>query len=337
MEYIIKKGAEYAVTDGRIIYRDNMAVLGYTNSAVTVKLEGTALSAVFYTGNNDVLNQPGLRIYVDGEAYKEIVLTEERQEEQLCSFTESGIHEVRIVKITEAAMSYVGIGTLTADGKLLPISEVPDRKKILFIGDSITCGYGVKGAPDSEYTLREEDGELSYASVIARKLDMKAEWVSVSGYGMFVEYTGNPENILPKVFAYQNWFYDKELLTDYSEFQPDNIVVNLGTNDSGPMTNDVNIQRGFVARYESFLYTLRMAYPSANIICVLGTLAPGYYKYVDKAIERVKADGFERIYGLELPEHDVEHDGMASGHPSARTHEKDAERIIDFMKNNGLC
>lgn len=368
MEYKLIKDTDYIRYDGRIIFKDDMAVLGYTNSAVTIRFRGKRLTAVFTTGWNDKVNEPGLRVYADGEPLKNIVIksfapdSEEARAEnkdrtdkigiyaatletvdayryyetEVASFDDDGEHEVRIVKITEAAMSFVGVKKLTIDGEILKIDKKESRKKALFIGDSITCGYGVLGKPDSEYTLREEDGELCYAAVMTRKMDWNSQWVSVSGFGMFVEYTGNPENIVPKVFAYQDWFYDKDILTDYSEFVPDNIIVNLGTNDSGPMTENENIKKGYLARYESFLYTLRMAYPNANIICVLGTLAPGYYKYVDMVLKKVKNDGFERIYGLELPEHDVKNDGMASGHPSAKTHEKDADRILAFMKENSL-
>ncbi|MCR5147723.1 MAG: hypothetical protein K6C35_02020 [Eubacterium sp.] len=337
----LTKDADYAVYQGRIIFRDGITILGFTNSSVTLKFRGKSLSAVFTTGHNDTVNEPGLRIYIDGKAEKELVIksaeyNEKPQQTVIASFGEEGEHEVRIVKITAAAMSYVGISDIETDGELLPVTKKEGRKKALFIGDSITCGYGVLGEPESEYTLRDEDGELSYAAVMARKMDWEAEWVSVSGFGMFVEYTGNPENIVPKIFAYQNWFYDKEMLTDYSEFVPDYIILNLGTNDSGPMTNDKNIRLGYLARYESFLYTLRMAYPDAAIICTLGTLAPGYYKYVDQVLQKVKKDRFENIYGLELPEHDVKNDGMASGHPSKITHEKDADRIISFMKNEGI-
>lgn len=334
--------SDYIRYQGRICFRKtgnpaaDTAVLGFTNSSVTVRFRGKEVSAAFVTGENADVNKPGLRIYLDGEAYREIVLQEPDSVVNLVSLGEEGEHELRIVKITEAAMSYAGLRCLETDGDFLPVDKDDPRKKALFIGDSITCGYGVLGAPDSEYTIREEDGELSYAAVMARKMNWNAEWVSVSGYGMFVEYTGDPENILPKVFAYQNYFYDKDERTSFERFCPDYIIMNLGTNDSGPIAQNELIKAGFISRYESFIYTLRMAYPDAAIICVLGTLAPGIFKYVNEAIERAKKNGVEKLYGLELPEHDVEHDGMASGHPSKITHEKDADRIIDFIEREKI-
>ncbi len=314
---------------GRILWKDRMAVLGYTNCSFTVHFRGTRLSVVLRTGENEWINAPGLRVYVDGVAASEHVLGNVVQELTLFESAEPEEHTIRVVKITEAGMSFVGLTVLNYEGELLPVPE-DTRRKVLFIGDSITCGYGVLGAPDAEYTIRDEDGELSYAGVLAKRMDWNAEWVSVSGHGMFVEYTGDPENILPREFPYTNWFYDKEAREDYSRFQPELVVINLGTNDSG-MINDPNIRGGFLSRYESFLYTLRMAFPKAKLLCVLGTLAPGMYEYVEQVVNKVKQDGFTEVYGLELPYHDVEHDGMACGHPSKITHEKDAKRIEEFL------
>lgn len=337
MKYEAKKDSEYLKFSGRILYRDNEAILGYTNSYMELKVNGTAVDVNFRTGNNEEVNQPGLKVYVDGELTDEIVLTREKDKIRIYNGEKDEVHRVKLIKITEAAMSFVAVSDIEVEGELISLEdEVDERTKVEFIGDSITCGYGVLGEPDSEYTVREEDGELSYAGVLAKKMDWNARWASVSGYGMFVEYTGDPENIVPKVYAYTNWFYDNEERLDYSEFEPDYIFVNLGTNDSGHL-GDPNILGGFKSRYESFLYTLRMAHKESTIICILGTLAPGVYKYVQEVIDKVKNQGFEKLYGLELPEHNVELDGMASGHPSPATHIKDADRIIEFMKQEGMA
>ena len=317
---------------GRILWKDRMAVLGYTNSSFTVHFRGTKLSAVLRTGENDPINAPAVRIYVDGEAVSEHVLETVVQELTLFQSEQPEEHTIRVVKFTEAGMSYVGLTVLNYDGELLPVPE-DTRTKALFIGDSITCGFGVLGAPDAEYTLRDEDGELSYAGVLAKRMNWNAEWVSVSGHGMFAEYTGDPENVLPREFPYTNWFYDKEIREDYSRFQPDIVVINLGTNDQDPMKANPWVRKGFLSKYETFLYTLRIAYPKAKILCVLGTLAPGMFPLVEQVIEKVKKEGMEEVYGLELPFHDVEHDGMACGHPSKITHEKDAKRIEDFVRS----
>ena len=319
---------------GRILCKDGKLILGYTNSSVEMIVQGTALSVEFETGENEPVNQPGLRIYVDDVPVKEIVLAEKYEKLEVATFDE-GIHRVRIVKITEASMSYVSINMLQVEGKLLPVQKDDTKPKALFIGDSITCGFGVLGEPEQDFSLRLEDGEKCYASFLAKKCDWEAEWLSVSGYGMFVEYTGDRVNVLPNLYPYTNYFYDKETREDATRFVPDYIFINLGTNDSGHL-NEKCVAEGFRSEYESFLYTLRMSYEKASIICMIGTLAPDVYPIIEEVVEKVKSQGFRNIYALKLPFHDVERDGIACGHPTEATHKKDAERIYEYMKEEGL-
>lgn len=333
--YDFNKYSEYINYGGRIIYRNGEAILGYTLSYAGFKVKGRLATVDFRTEDNGVENRPGLRVYVDGKIYKEIVLDKPKETIEVYKGDDDKAHTVKILKITEAAMSFAGISRLSVDGELLPAEKTDDRLKVQFIGDSITCGFGVYAAPEAEYTIRDEDGELCYAGVLTKRLNLNAQFVSVSGYGMFVEYTGDPEGVVPRVYDYTNAFYDRDERIDHSEFEPDIIVVNLGTNDSG-LVGDPTILHGFLSRYESFLYLLRKEHKNSAILCTIGTLAPGMYDHVSKVIEKVKSQGFEKIYGLELPFHDVEHDGVAAGHPTKITHEKDAKRLEDFLKNEGL-
>ena len=326
--------AKYFGLTGRIIRKDGKIVLGYTNSSVEMLVQGTGISAELETGDNTTVNQPGLRIYVDGVPVKEIVLTEKSGKISLASF-EEGIHKVKIVKITEAAMSYAAISMLYVDGMLLPFEKDTSRKRAQFIGDSISCGFGVLGEADQDYSLRLEDGERSYAAFLADRCNWEAEWVSVSGYGMFVEYTGDRVNVLPNIYPFTNYFYDKEEREDYTRFVPDYIFINLGTNDGGHL-NEKFVKEGFESAYENFLYTLRMAYDKAVIICVAGTLEPGVFKYIAGVVEKVRRKGFENIYACELPFHDTINDGVACGHPTEATHRKDADRLYEFMEGEGL-
>ena len=323
--------AETIRFQGRVLRDRDMVVMGYTNSSFTIRASASCVRAVLRTGENDPINAPGLRVYVDDIATREIVLSGTETEVLLAEFPKKEEHVIRVVKITEAAMSFIGVVSIDVDGELLAVPE-DTRTKALFIGDSITCGYGVLAAPEAEYTIRDEDGELSYSAFLAKDMKWNAEWVSVSGHGMFVDYKGDEEDILPREFPYTNWFYSKDVREDYSRFKPEWIIINLGTNDQGSFEKPYYLA-GFKSRYESFLCTLRIAYPDAKIICVLGTLAPGIFPYVREVVDRVCAAGMKDIYALELPFHDVENDGMAAGHPTAVTHAKDAKRIEDFIRS----
>ncbi|MGN0437626.1 MAG: GDSL-type esterase/lipase family protein [Lachnospiraceae bacterium] len=323
--------------EGRILKKDGICYLGYTNSSLSFQMKGSALYLHCITGENELVNQPGLRVYVDEQPVCLVVVDKEDAWYEICRLKDDAVHQIRIVKITEAAMSYVGLkGIRIDDGTLLPASKEPDlRTKVEFIGDSITCGYGVHGKPESEYTIREEDGENCYAAYMAKEMNWNARWISASGYGMFVEYTGNPDNNVPKLYPYVNWFVDKEEKIEPEEFEPKYVFINLGTNDSGHLHHE-DIKTGFCNAYEDFLKLIRSYHPNAVIICILGTLCEGVFPYVKQVVEQVKTEGMENVYALELPFHNVKTDGMASMHPSVLTHKKDARRILDFMKEHNL-
>lgn len=322
--------------EGRILSRYGVNYMGYTNSSVTMQVQGDALSMYLTTGNNEQVNQPGLRIYVDGEPISELVLEKRCGWYEICRLNPAKAHTVRLIKITEAAMSYVGVERiLVSGGRLLPQESADERTRVEFIGDSITCGYGVHGAPESEYTIREEDGECSYAAFMAKEMNWNARFISASGYGMYVEYTGDPKNNVPKLYPYVNWFLDTEQEIKEGEFEPRFIFVNLGTNDSGHLGKPEVLQ-GFLDAYKGFLEMLRARHRDAVIICVLGTLCRDVFPYVEQTVERVKQEGMEDVYALELPFHNVQLDGMASNHPSIATHKKDAARILEWMRGQGL-
>lgn len=337
-EYYMDEAAEhFCQWEGRILRQQGTCYFGYTNSSLSLTVRGTALYMYMTTGENEVVNQPGFRIYVDGAAVSELVLEKRADWYLICELGLEQSHEVRIVKITEAAMSYGGLRCIrVCGGGLLSLEKRMDRRvRVEFIGDSITCGYGVHGTPYSDYTIREEDGECSYAAIMARERNWNARWISASGYGMLLEYTGNPENNVPKLYPYVNWFLDREKKIDAGEFEPKYIFVNLGTNDSRHLYQE-EIRNEFLRAYEDFLRLLREYHSESVIICVLGTLCQGVFPYVRQAVDKVKAEGLEHIYAFELPYHNVELDGMASTHPSAATHKKDAGRILQFMEQEGL-
>lgn len=328
---------EYLQFEGRILEKEGVYYLAYTNSSVSFLARGSGVYMEFITGQREAVNFAGLRVYVDGVPFGEVVLDRPKKLYKMCDLPDRKPHRVKVVKITEAAMSQAGLCDIRIEeGGILEEAPLPDeRVKVEFIGDSITCGYGVLGAPDSEYDIREEDGECSYGAFMAREMDWNARYISASGYGMFVEYTGNPENNVPKLYPYINWFADREKKIQPGEFDPAFVIVNLGTNDSG-FLGEKRMQEGFVSAYVSFLKLLKDLHPDAKVICVLGTLCTNGFAFVKEAVSEALSAGLEDIYALELPYHDVKKDGMASGHPSVATHRKDAARILDFMTEQGL-
>ena len=321
--------------EGRILKDGNVAYLGFTNSRVSFFCKGKKLRCLIRSNITEDVNMAGVSVYIDHKLIDRETLVIDKSEAwyDICELPDDEIHMVTILKLTEAAMSYVALVELEiCDGELVKggFPKKPELK-LEFIGDSITCGYGVLGEPESEYTLREENGLLTYAQIATDILDARVRFFSVSGYGAFVDYEGNVEGNVPRLYPYVNWFADKEMLYDYNEYVPDVIVINLGTNDSGHIHKDW-VQEGFIKSYSNFVIRLKEIYPNTKILCICGTLCDIMFEWIEKAICVCEERGVKDIYMRRLPYHNVAEDGMASQHPSITTHQKDGKRVADFIR-----
>lgn len=329
----------YFKYNGRTLYKEASAILGWTNSSVTFYVKGSnAQTTVFSrieTKNNGEENEARLKVYIDDKEQEEtlLVLHEEDKVYTLATFKDEELHKITVIKITEAAMSYAKINEITVTGgEILPLPTQEDnRLKIEFIGDSITCGYGVYGEPESEYHIREEDGMVTYAAYAAKALNLNARYTAVSGYGMFIKYDGDLTGIVPRVYPYTNYFADENEKYDFNEFIPDVFVINLGTNDSGHLEKP-EISEGFIRNYVEFLHFLKSYAPKSKILCICGSLCTNAFAFIEQAVTLSKAQGITDLHTLMLPFHDVETDGKASNHPSIKTHEKDGIRVVNKLK-----
>ena len=124
--------AETIRFQGRVLRDRDMVVMGYTNSCFTLHVSASCVRAVLRTGENDPINAPGLRVYVDDIATREIILSGTETDVLLAEFPKKEEHVIRVVKITEAAMSFVGVVSIDVDGELLAVPE-DTRTKALFI------------------------------------------------------------------------------------------------------------------------------------------------------------------------------------------------------------
>lgn len=250
---------------------------------------------------------------------------------------------IRLVKLSETTDSSLGITAIvTEDGEIAPTAEKP--LKIEFIGDSITCGYGVDAALGNIYSTANENVTKSYAYQTAQLLAADYSMVSVSGYGIVSGYTSDgtihSEQILPDYyeklgFSYEPFdgtVYPQSLVWDFTLFVPDIIVVNLGTNDAS-YCKDAKKRALYRKRYLEFLHTIRHHNPKADIVCTLGVMGTELNASVEAVTESFRSAGDTNIYYLPLPEQHPEDGYVVDYHPSRLTHQKTAEYVAAFLKN----
>ena len=254
--------------------------------------------------------------------------------------------EVRLIKLSEGTQSLMALQEIVTDGEIAPLPNKP--LKMEFIGDSITCGYGVEGKSENEtFTTATENVTKGYAWLTAEALDADAVMTCFSGHGIISGYTGDPavQNTAELVPPYyekegRNSFrlpsgrLVEEIPRDFSAFRPDYIVLNLGTNDLSWCGTDRERGRQFAQLYAEFLKTVRKDNPEARILCALGVMGTGLNPMMQQAAEAYcKETGDRKIRLLMLEEQNAARDGYGCNyHPNEITQRLLAGRVTEAIR-----
>ncbi len=195
-------------------------------------------------------------------------------------------HTVMIQKRTEA---FVGKGVFSGfildnGAKILPPDKRPSRR-IEFIGNSITCGYGVLGdSSDCHFNKQTEDAGMSYAGMVSRELNADYHLISYSGKGAVRNYGDKNKTSpdpMPSLYN-RTCCTDSALKWNFREWIPQAVVINLGTNDFS--TQPFPDSLVFKAAYGELIDRVRSLYPGVTIFCISGPMigepCTGYIKDV---------------------------------------------------------
>lgn len=253
---------------------------------------------------------------------------------------------VKIIKLSEAAFSIAEVypAEICDDEEIQPVSS--KQLKIEFIGDSITCGYGVDdGNTDSEFSTCVENVMKSYSYLTANNLNADYSMFSASGYGIISGYTADgtrnlPERIPPfyESYGFSHCTLDENVLPhtvpwNFSNFVPDVIVINLGTNDQSFCLDDKEKHQEFEDSYLKFLKKVRRNNPNAVIFCMLGIMGATLFPSIVNACKRFTDEtGDINIYTLELDQQDGSLGYSSKWHPSEDTHRCQAEKISEYIR-----
>jgi lysophospholipase L1-like esterase len=217
------------------------------------------------------------------------------------------------------------LGFTTGSGSILSAPAASSRR-IEFIGDSITCGYGNEGTDQYQsFTTRNENAYLAYGSVTARLLGADQITVAWSGKGVIRNYGGDTNEVMPQIYD-RILPYDSFYLWDSSQWTPHVAVINLCTNDYSVGIPDRN---QFTTAYRNFVQKIRSQYPPAHIYCALGPMLnnDNLASARDYITSVVNSLGDSRIHFIEFPMQDGSLGYGEDWHPSVATHEQMANQL----------
>lgn len=329
-------------TIGRSIFHNGTRYLSWSCSAVEFVFTGTEVTAEIWTdwvmdAPWKEIFQPYIAVFINNEPApcQRTAINEGTATYSIYKSNTIQTVKIRIMKLSEAAFSKIGIADIYADGKISPTSPLPRRME--FIGDSITCGFGIEGRCVEEgFRTATENPYINYASKTARSFGAEYNLISWSGIGVYSSDTKTDEInnswIVPDFYDYTDLAMevilgiDKHTEWDFGSFVSDVIVINLGTNDKS-YTKDIPERiEEFSSAYEKFVRNVRSKNPDSYIICALGMMGAELYPAIEAVVKKLSDN---RIHALEF---DVQRDEDGIGcekHPNAVTHSKAAIRLSE--------
>lgn len=314
---------------GRTLATDSDGLLfNYPGTTAMLNFEGTGLAMDAKAGSRYFM------VEIDGGDAFKIDFNDSTERVVLADSLAAGKHDARItyaVEGHELRPAIYGFEIFGPDAAILP-APVRPAKRIEFIGNSITCGYGTEAdSAQIHFSFDNENHTLSYAYLTGRALDLDVNVVARSGIGMYRSYggahEGTPGNRMPDVYD-RTLYYSPDYRWDHSSFHPDIIFINLGTNDTSLDDYDINL---FIDKYNEFVDHLRELHPNAKIVLATGCMLWGANLEAMKAAHDKIAEGRENVYRFDFSPCTGEYGYGADWHPSRGQAVKMAQELIPYL------
>lgn len=320
---------------GRIPHSNDAAQLTWPGTSITISFKGTSIAGDFK--DSDTSNYYNL--FIDQKLKSKIHFDTTRKTYQLAENLSFGKHTVQLFKITEwdkGKTNFYGF-ELEKNAKLLHPPALPKRK-IEFYGNSITCGYAVEDKFKDNPIGFFENSYVAYAAITARYFNAQYQLIAKSGIGVMVSWF---PLIMPEMYDRLDPL-DANSKWDFSKYTPDIVVINLLQNDSWLIKNpnhpefkhrfgETKPSEEFIIQsYQNFVKTIRVKYPKAQIICMMGNMDITkkdslWPNYVEKAIVGLKDS---KIHTLIVPFKET------PGHPKIKEQQDLANSLINFIDKN---
>lgn len=349
-EATYKASPENVKNLGRTYFNEDKLYCALSGTGAEFSFTGTKCS-ITVTGDANALNPSSadnharVGIYVNGQRVIDDMVDQLPEVYEVFESDTPQDVTVSVVKLSESPMSTIAIGDIKVTGT--PIKPTANKDLLIeFIGDSITCGYGVDDPDkDHNFSTKTEDVTKAYAYRTAEALGADYSMVSFSGYGIISGYTNNGKKVtaqtVPQYYTKLgfSWspngsFTPANIDWDFSKRQPDLIVVNLGTNDDSYTQSDPEKQQEYSTAYVEFLKTIRANNPDAKILCTLGIMGDRLFDSVQLAVDNYSAEtGDTNISAMKFDPQNAADGYSADWHPSITTHEKAAAKLTEEIKS----
>jgi lysophospholipase L1-like esterase len=216
-----------------------------------------------------------LRVSVDGA--ERAVLVRPGTARLAISGLAPGEHVVRLDKVTESQQGggrFIGFLPMVGD---VPLAPPARARRIEYIGDSFTVGYG-NASPGRTCTRREvhdyTDSGRAWGALAAARLDADYRINAYSGIGVVRNYDGAmPGQSMPTLYDRLIPGDPAPLESDSAGWRPQLIVISLGGNDFStplhagePWPDQAALRADWRLHYVAFVRRLMARQPQARFV-----------------------------------------------------------------------
>ena len=346
------KGTIISPTDKHIQYTGRIS---FTNpERPAFNFPGIQIRAAFEGTSLRMLAKPNSGYFMaqidKAEPFKVAFRGERDSLVTLATALADGVHTVKLMYAIEGYEFFPEFwGFVLDEGKKLVDAPALPSRKIEFIGNSITCGYGNEGLKKEEhFDYATENHYYSYASITARNLDAQHWVVARSGIGAYRNYngpkTGNPESNMLAQYEHIGYALKPELRKeatflsekwDFNRYQPDVVCINLGTNDLSTSNYDVKLLK---QNYHKLLKTVRQHNPNAKIVFLTGTMLYNKEMELQRQIlnevaAEAKKAGDKDIYRFDMAPISGDEWYGNDWHPNVYMDEKMAGELTAYLRS----
>ncbi|MBE5950377.1 MAG: hypothetical protein E7260_02145 [Lachnospiraceae bacterium] len=331
---------------GRAVWQNGALFLSHSAAYAEFFFEGDCLEADIASEGGGEDFQAWVGVFVNDAEVKRFALQAGENRYRLWESDRKQNVKIRLVKLSENQYAYVSIRKFFMDSDAKITRTEGKEKRIQFIGDSITCGFGNEGNAGDGFKTGTENPLKAYAYLTAQKLSAEATLIAWSGIGIISSYVDpdvevpNTGVLVPVVYPHTDYSLQCRMGWETQEFDfaSDDcnlIVINLGTNDSSYTRNHEDRKNAFCEAYQAFVTYLCKQYKNVPVICTAGAMNSLLNQEIATAAQKVRAEGYP-VYYMEFTPAEPEDGEGAVGHPSLVRHEKMAGQLAGWITEHHL-
>src|SRR5450432_163502 len=227
----------------------------------------------------------------------------------------AGTHTLRVATYSEHdSLQFQGF---LFDAGAKTVMPTISPKLIEFVGDSITAG-----ATTTKHALSD------YAWLVGEQL--KVEHTQIAQGGICLSNstlcTSTGIGMSSQFFKMQTIYFPNSPNWDFTRYQANVVVINLGTNDNGNHISDATFQANYVA----FIQKIRTKYPNA-IILALRPFKGAKAAATLKTVQAVNAAGDRNVHYIDTTGWITAADTNDGLHPSDAGHVKITNKLAPIV------